>query len=104
MTEDYFQSIIRLLGSEHLLVQNISSAELQHISSRSFRNNLYTHTVSIEDSQAWQAVGDSCKLCEEATWVDKLLDKVQLDDCQIINNKLEIEEVYPQTHTIIYIL
>ena len=47
VTEDYYQSIRRFLGSEQHLVQNISSAELQYISSRSFRNNLYTHTVSI---------------------------------------------------------
>lgn len=47
LTEDYYQSIRRFLVSEEHLVKNISSAELQFISSRLFRSNLYTHTVSI---------------------------------------------------------
>ena len=47
LNDDYYQSIRRFLVSEQHLVQNISSAELQFVSSRSSRNNLYTHTVSI---------------------------------------------------------
>ena len=47
LSDEYCQSIRRFLGSEQHLLQNISSSELQHVSTRSLRNNLYTHTLSI---------------------------------------------------------
>ena len=47
VNEDYCQSIRRFLGSEHHLIENISSSEIQHVATRSFRNNVYTHTLSI---------------------------------------------------------
>ena len=47
LNEDYSESIRRFLGSEQHLSQNIVSAELSYVSSRSFRNNIYTHTVSV---------------------------------------------------------
>ena len=47
LNEDYGNSIRRFLASEQHLEQNIVSTELQYMSSRSFRNNLHTHTVSI---------------------------------------------------------
>ena len=47
VNEDYCQSIRRFLGSEQHLKENIISSELHHLATRSFRNNLYTHTLSI---------------------------------------------------------
>ena len=47
LNKDYSESIRRFLGSEQHLSQNIVSAELSYVSSRSFRNNIYTHTVSV---------------------------------------------------------
>ena len=47
LNEEYGESIKRFLVSEQHLEQNISSAELQYVSSKSCRNNLYSHTVSI---------------------------------------------------------
>ena len=47
LNDDYCQSIRRFLGSEQHLVQNISSSELQYVETRSQRNNLYSHTMSI---------------------------------------------------------
>ena len=47
LNEEYGESIRRFLLSEQHLVQNISSVDLQHLSSRSFRNNSHTHTVSV---------------------------------------------------------
>ena len=47
LNNDYGDSIRRFLHSEPHLVQNISSVHLQHLSSRCFRNNTHTHTVSV---------------------------------------------------------
>ena len=47
LDEDYEQSIRRFLASEPHLAENIRLAELQCITSRAFRNNMYTHTVSV---------------------------------------------------------
>ena len=47
LNKDYGDSIRRFLGSEQHLAQNIASTELQYVSSRSFRNNIFTHTVSV---------------------------------------------------------
>ena len=47
INKDYGESIRRFLSSEPHLVQNISSINLQHVSSRSFRNSTHTHTVSV---------------------------------------------------------
>ena len=47
LDEEYGESIRRFLLSEQHLVQNVSSVDLQHLSSRSFRNNSHTHTVSV---------------------------------------------------------
>ena len=47
LNEDYSQSIRRFLLSEQHLERNIQSTELQYLSSRSFRGNLYTHLVSV---------------------------------------------------------
>ena len=47
LNEEYRASIRRFLASEEHLVQNILSTEIEHISSRSFRNMLHTHTVSV---------------------------------------------------------
>ena len=47
LNEDYGDSIRRFLGSEQHLTQNIASTELHYVSSRSFRNNIFTHTVSV---------------------------------------------------------
>ena len=47
LTEEYGHSIRRLIVNEQHLVQNIISTELHYVSSRSFRNNLHTHTVSV---------------------------------------------------------
>ena len=47
LNEDYGDSIRRFITSEPHLAQNIVSADLQHVSSRSFRHNIFTHTVSI---------------------------------------------------------
>ena len=47
LNEEYGESIRRFLLSEQHLVQNISSVDLQHLSSRSFRNNSHMHTVSV---------------------------------------------------------
>ena len=47
LNEEYGASIRRFLTSKEHLVQNISSTEIQYISSRFFRNKLYTHTVSV---------------------------------------------------------
>ena len=44
---DYGDSIRRFLTSEQHLAQNIVSTDLEYISCRSFRNNIYTHTVSV---------------------------------------------------------
>ena len=44
---DYGASIRRFLTSEQHLDQNIGSVGLLHLSSRSFRNNTHTHTVSV---------------------------------------------------------
>ena len=47
LDDEYGQSIRRFLLSEQHLVQNISSVDLEHLSSRSFRNDSHTHTVSV---------------------------------------------------------
>ena len=47
LNEEYGQSIRRFLASEPHLAENITLAELQCITSRSFRNNMYTHTMSV---------------------------------------------------------
>ena len=47
LDDEYGQSIRRFLLSEQHLVQNISSVHLEHLSSRSFRNDSHTHTVSV---------------------------------------------------------
>ena len=47
LSEDYGDSLRRYLTSEPHLSQNIARAEFQHLSSRSFRNNLFVHTVSV---------------------------------------------------------
>ena len=47
LSDEYGHSIRRFIANEQHLVQNIVSAELQYLSSRSFRNNLHTHTVSV---------------------------------------------------------
>ena len=47
LNDEYGESIRRFLASEQHLAQNISSAELQHVTSKSCRNNLFTHTLSI---------------------------------------------------------
>ena len=47
LNNEYGESIKRFLFSETHLVQNISSVDLQHLSSRSFRNDTHTHTVSV---------------------------------------------------------
>ena len=47
LSEDYIQSIKRFLASEPHLAENIRLAEFQCLTSRSFRNNKYTHTVSV---------------------------------------------------------
>ena len=47
LSQEYGDSIRRFLGSEPHLQQNIASADMQILSSRSFRNNKYTHTVSM---------------------------------------------------------
>ena len=46
LNDDYGQSIRRFLSSEQHLMQNITAVDLQHMSSRSFRNT-HTHTVSV---------------------------------------------------------
>ena len=47
LNSDYGDSIRRFLSSEQHLVQNVSSVDLKHLSSRSFRNNTHTHTVAV---------------------------------------------------------
>ena len=47
LNNEYGESIKRFLFSEQHLAQNISSVDLQHLSSRSFRKNIHTHTVSV---------------------------------------------------------
>ena len=58
VNSDYGESIRRFLYSEPHLVQNISSVHLQHLSSRAFRNNTHTHTVSVtmrvRTSRLWE--------------------------------------------------
>ena len=48
LNDDYGQSIRSFLASEQHLEQNIMNTELQYLSSRSFRNSLFTHTVSVK--------------------------------------------------------
>ena len=45
LNSDYGDSIRRFLSSEQHL--DISSVDLKHLSSRSFRNNTHTHTVAV---------------------------------------------------------
>ena len=47
LSNEYGDSLQRFLASEQHLCQNIASAEFQHQSSRSFRSNVFVHTVSV---------------------------------------------------------
>ena len=47
LTEEYADSLRRFFASEDHLVDNISGTELYHQSSRSFRGNIFTHTVAV---------------------------------------------------------
>ena len=47
LSQDYGDSLKRFLTSEPHLEQNIATAEFQHQSSRSLRNNMNVHTVSV---------------------------------------------------------
>ena len=47
LNEEYGESIRRFLASEQHLAENICSADLQHVTSKTCRNNLFTHTLSI---------------------------------------------------------
>ena len=46
--QDDVESLHRFLESENHLKQNILKVNLQDLSSRSFRNNMFTHTLSVE--------------------------------------------------------
>ena len=45
--KEYADSLMRYLQSEPHLDQNIVKAELTQLSSRSFRNNVFVHTVDV---------------------------------------------------------
>ena len=46
--QDDVESLQRFLKSETHLKQNILRVNLKELSSRSFRNNMFTHTLSVE--------------------------------------------------------
>jgi hypothetical protein len=48
LEQEDLESLQRFLTSENHLKQNISEIKLKELSSRSFRNNVYTHTLSVE--------------------------------------------------------
>ena len=47
LNQDYVDSLMRYLNSEPHLQQNIERADLKHLSSRSFRNGVFVHTVDV---------------------------------------------------------
>ena len=47
LNQEYVDSLMRYLRSEPHLEQNIASAELQYLSTRSFRNSVFVHSVDV---------------------------------------------------------
>ena len=47
LSQEYAGSLIRYLKSETHLEQNIVNTEMKHLSTRSFRNSVYVHTVEV---------------------------------------------------------
>ena len=47
LNQEYAGSLIRYLKSETHLEQNIVNMEMKHLSTRSFRNSVYVHTVEV---------------------------------------------------------
>ena len=47
LNQDYVDSLMRYMNSEPHLQQNIERADLKHLSSRSFRNGVFIHTVDV---------------------------------------------------------
>ena len=48
LSQDYVDSLMRYLRSEPHLEQNVASAELHHLSTRSFRNSVFVHTIDVK--------------------------------------------------------
>ena len=88
LDDEYGQSIRRFLLSEQHLAQNISSVDLEHLSSRSF-------SVSHNVCENTQIVGKSCQLREKTSWISKLLGKIQWNHCQTIEDTSEVGNFSP---------
>ena len=73
LEQEDIESLQRFLVSENHLKQNIVNVNLNNLSSRSFRNNLFTHTISVELDVAtvrlWETpVAYICKHLEKSEW------------------------------------
>ena len=59
LNQDHVDSLMRFLSSEPHLQQNIVRAEVKHLSSRSFRNGVFVHTVDmtmqVRTARLWES-------------------------------------------------
>ena len=87
LNNEYGESIRRFLSSEPHLIQNISSVDPQHLSSRSLRNNTHIHTVSVT---MYVRTIRLCQLFEKTSWTRKLLGKIKWNQGQAIADTPEV--------------